>query len=91
LLDAICVALLPVAVAPLWQLKQPEVTPAWLNTALAQVPVTWQFSHWLSVGMWAACLPPAATPLWQLKQFPLTPLWSNTAPVQVLVLWQVSH
>jgi hypothetical protein len=37
---------LPVAVLPLWQLAQPELTPEWLNLAPEKLVVLlWQFSQ----------------------------------------------
>ena len=32
------------------------------------MPVVWQSSHRLLVGMWLPCLPTALAPLWQLEQ-----------------------
>ena len=47
----ICVADLPVAVVPLWQLEQVAVTLLWLNVAGVQPLVLWQSLHSALVGM----------------------------------------
>jgi hypothetical protein len=60
----ICVAGLPAAVVPLWQVVQvPGVTPAWLKVAGFQAVVRWQVSHDAVVGIWDAGLPVAVVPL----------------------------
>jgi hypothetical protein len=58
-----CVALLPVAVVPLWQVLQPLVIPVWLNVAGFHAIVLWQVSHSAVVGTWVAVLPVAIAPL----------------------------
>jgi hypothetical protein len=60
----ICLADLPFAVVPLWQLPQPLVTPVWLKFTLAKLVVLlWQDSHAAVVITCVADLPVAATPL----------------------------
>ena len=72
-LEAMCVAVLPLAVVPLWQLAQPVVMPTWSNAVAGfQAAVLWQLSQVLLAGMWVAILPVAIVPLWQLKQAPMT-------------------
>ena len=46
-----CVADLPVAMMPLWQLAQLLATPAWSNVAGIHAVVTWQSPHSRVVGM----------------------------------------
>ena len=71
---ATCVAFLPVAVVPLWQLAQVPVTPVWLKVTVVQLEVdVWQVSQELDVAMCLTPLPVALLPLWQLEQFPVTP------------------
>ncbi len=48
---AMWVAVLPVAVVPLWQPEQPLVTPVWSKRPVLQVAVVWQLSQLLSAGM----------------------------------------
>ena len=72
---AICVAFLPVAVVPLWQLAQVPVTPVWLKVTVAQLLVDlWHVSHAAVVITCVAFLPVAVVPLWQLAQVPVTPV-----------------
>ncbi len=53
-----CVAGLPVALVPLWQVAQvPGATLLWSNTAPCQVLVVWQSSQVLALAMWLAGLP----------------------------------
>ena len=62
-----CVAGLPVAVVPLWQVAQvPAAMPVWLKVAGVQAVVVWQVSHEAVVGTWVAVLPVAVVPLWQV-------------------------
>ena len=63
LVVARCVAVLPVAVVPLWQEKQFPVMPEWLNVAGVQPLVRWQSSHALLVARWVAVFPLAVRPL----------------------------
>lgn len=77
LLVAMWVAGLPVAVVPLWQLKQVPVTLLWSKLATVQLEVLWQVSQEALVAMWVAGLPVAVVPLWQLAQVPVTALWSK--------------
>ncbi len=72
LVEAMCVAFLPVAWVPLWQLEQVPVTLAWLKLAGVQALVEWQSLHCAVVVMWFAVLPGATVPLWQLEHVPLT-------------------
>ena len=72
LVEAICVAFLPVAWVPLWQLEQVAVIPAWLKVAGVQALLVWQSLHCEVVAMWFAVLPGATVPLWQEEQVPLT-------------------
>jgi hypothetical protein len=59
-----CVAALPRALVPLWQVAQlPGATPAWLTVAGVQAVVRWQLSHAAVVGTWVAALPRALVPL----------------------------
>ena len=59
-----CVAGLPLAVDPLWQVAHvPGATPVWLNVAGFHAVVRWQVSHAAVVGMCVAGLPLAAEPL----------------------------
>ena len=58
-----CVALLPVALVPLWQLKQVPVMPLWLKVAGIQAVVRWQSSQVLLVERCVALLPVAFVPL----------------------------
>ena len=59
LLVVICVAFLPVACVPLWQLTQLPVTPLWLNVAGRQAVLVWQVSQLLLEVMCVAFLPVA--------------------------------
>src|SRR5512145_1766694 len=75
-----CVAVLPVAREPLWQVAQvPGETPLWSKPeAGVQAVVLWQLSHEPLVAMWLVLLPGAVLPLWQLAQLPgVTPVWLN--------------
>jgi len=59
-----CVALLPLAVVPLWQeLQVPGATLLWLMVAGVQPVVRWQVSHEAVVEMWLEFLPLAVVPL----------------------------
>ena len=69
-----CVADLPVAVVPLWQLAHVPVTLEWLKVAGVHAVVWWQVPHSAEVWMWVAGLPVALVPLWQLEQVPVTSL-----------------
>ena len=61
---ATCVAFLPVAVVPLWQLAQVPVTPLWLNVTVLQLLVDlWHVSHAAVVVTCVAFLPVAVVPL----------------------------
>ena len=70
-----CVAFLPVAVVPLWQLTQLPVMPLW-SKALAGIHamVVWQALHSCAVERCVADLPVAMVPLWQEEQVPTTSL-----------------
>ena len=72
-----CVADLPVAWVPLWQLEQAAVMPVWLKLAGVQALVEWQSLHCAVVAMWVAGLPAALVPLWQDEQVPVTWVWST--------------
>ncbi len=72
LVVVICVADLPVAWVPLWQLEQLAVIPAWLKLAGVQAEVEWQSLHCAVVAICVPGLPVAAVPLWQLEQVPVT-------------------
>ena len=68
---AICVAGLPLADVPLWQVEQvPGATPVWLNVAGTHAVVRWQASQEPVVAMCVAGLPLAELPLWQVAQVP---------------------
>ncbi len=70
-----CVAVLPLADEPLWQVAQvPAATPVWLKVAGVQAVVRWQVSQDAVVTMWIAVLPFAVEPLWQLAQVPAATL-----------------
>jgi hypothetical protein len=93
-----CWAPLPVALVPLWQLKQLPVMPLWSKLAGSQAAVVWQFWQLLSVTGWFAGLPVmnpvliATVPLWQETQVPVTCVWSTlVAGFQVVVPWQFSQ
>ena len=81
-------AVLPVALLPLWQLEQlvAEVKVLWSALAPLQVVLDlWQLSQPAVVDRWPLFLPVATVPLWQLEQ-PVTTetlLW-NFAGVQLL-------
>ena len=72
LVVVMCVAVLPVAVVPLWQEAQVPVTFAWLKLAGVQALVVWQSEHCAVVAMWLLGLPAALVPLWQDEQVPVT-------------------
>ena len=72
LVVVICVADLPVACVPLWQLEQLPLIPAWLKLAGVQAEVEWQSLHCAVVAMWLAGLPAALLPLWHDEQVPVT-------------------
>ena len=81
-------AVLPVALLPLWQLEQLVALVKVLWSALAPLQVLldlWQLSQPAVVDRWLLFLPVATVPLWQLEQ-PVTTetlLW-NFAGVQLL-------
>ena len=81
-------AVLPVALLPLWQLEQLVALVKVLWSALAPLQVLldlWQLSQPAVVDRWPLFLPVATVPLWQLEQ-PVTTetlLW-NLAGVQLL-------
>ena len=81
-------AVLPVALLPLWQLEQLVALVKVLWSALAPLQVLldlWQLSQPAVVDRWPLFLPVATVPLWQLEQ-PVTTetlLW-NFAGVQLL-------
>jgi hypothetical protein len=81
-------AVLPVALLPLWQLEQlvAELKVLWSALAPLQVLLDlWQLSQPAVVDRWPLFLPVATVPLWQLEQ-PVTTetlLW-NLAGVQLL-------
>ena len=83
---------MPVAVDPLWQLKQPLVTALWSKRASRQLLMPWQSSHRFELAMWLGDFPPAAMlPMWQLPQLsPVLP-WSMRAGSQKRVTWQSLH
>jgi hypothetical protein len=55
---------LPVALVPLWQLKQLPTTPSWLKpVAGVHAEVPWQLLHSALVAMWVGGLPVAPVPL----------------------------
>jgi hypothetical protein len=59
-----CVVPLPVAFAPLWQLKQLPVIPEWSKPVAGfQAVGLWQFPQALSLAMWLTGLPVATEPL----------------------------
>ena len=81
-------AVLPIAVLPLWQAAQPETIPVWFILAPVNVTVLWwQVSHGCVVVRWVADLPLAMVPLWQVAQPDEMPTWFIVAPVNVTVLW----
>ena len=81
-------AVLPVALVPLWQLEQLVAVVKVLWSALAPLQVLldlWQLSQPAVVDRWPLFLPVATVPLWQLEQ-PVTTetlLW-NLAGVQAV-------
>ena len=82
-----CVAVLPVAMVPLWQDVQVPVTCVWSTfVAGRQTVVEWQDSHFTVDVMCVALLPVAEVPLWQVEQ-PLTmPACENVAGVHATVV-----
>src|SRR5512140_2155971 len=89
---AICVAVLPVAMTPLWQLEQVPMTWAWSTfDAGFHALTTWQASQTFDVKMCVAFLPLAFTPLWQFAQPDVMPLWVKFAGCQAMVEWQALH
>ena len=89
LLLAMCVADLPVAVTPLWQLTQVPVTPLCVKVAGVQAVVPWQVEHSAVVGICVADFPLALVPLWQLEQVPVTSAWLTAfAGDHAVVVWQ---
>jgi hypothetical protein len=81
-------ALLPVALVPLWQLEQLVALVNVLWSALAPVQIVvdlWQLSQLAVVERWLAVLPVATVPLWQLEQPVLTETLAwNLAGVQLV-------
>ena len=81
-------ALLPVALVPLWQLVQVVAEVKVLWSALAPVHVVldlWQLSQLAVVERWLAVLPVAVVPLWQVEQPVLTATLAwNFAGVQAV-------
>ncbi len=68
-----CEAPLPVALVPLWQLKQLPVMLEWSKpVAGLQAVVQWQLPHSALVGTCVAGLPAAVVPSWQDEQLPVT-------------------
>ena len=63
LVVVICVADLPVAWFPLWQLEQLPLIPAWLKFAGVQALVEWQSLHCAVVAIWLLDLPLALVAL----------------------------
>ena len=62
----ICVADLPFAVAPLWQVAQPALMPVWFHFApLKRSVLLWQVSQGAAVTTCIGGLPRACVPLWQ--------------------------
>jgi hypothetical protein len=88
-----CVAPLPRACVPLWQVPQvPGVTAVWLNVAGIHAVVRWHTSQAALVATCVAGLPRACVPLWQVAQVPAaTPVWLKVAGVHAVVRWHVSH
>ena len=82
-----CVADLPLAVVPLWQVAQlPGVTPVWVKVAGVHAVVRWQLSQDSVVGRCVGVLPFAVVPLWQVAQVPgVTPVWLNVAGIHAVV------
>ena len=81
-------AVLPVALLPLWQLEQLVALVKVLWSALAPVHVVldlWQLSQLAVVARWLAVLPVAVVPLWQVEQPVLTATLAwNLAGVQLV-------
>ena len=81
-------ALLPVALTPLWQLEQVVALVKVLWSALAPVQIVvdlWQLSQLAVVERWLAVLPVATVPLWQLEHPVLTATLAwNLAGVQAV-------
>ena len=70
-LVARCVAFLPVALTPLWQLEHVPVMPSWVNPVAGfHASVLWHMPHSEAVAMCVADLPGALIPSWQLEQVP---------------------
>ena len=67
------------AVAPLWQLAQLPVMPAWSNRAPDQLLVVWQALQSCEVCGCTIGLPTVWTPSWHEEQLAVTPLWSKRA------------
>ena len=64
-----CVACLPVAAVPLWQVAQLPLTWLWSTRVTGfQNTVEWQDSQFVVEAMWVGVLPVAMVPLWQLAQ-----------------------
>ncbi|OIN93538.1 MAG: hypothetical protein AUJ20_03750 [Comamonadaceae bacterium CG1_02_60_18] len=83
-----CVAFLPVALLPLWQLAQLVALVKVLWSALAPLQVEvdlWQLSQPAVVWIWLLFLPVAVLPLWQLEQLLVTETLAwNLAGVQLV-------
>ena len=99
-LVAICVAGLnngvtPANEAPLWQLAQPVLMPAWFMVVPAKLVVDlWHVSQDALVGIWLAGLAKPAPPnLWQVAHPVVMPVWFIAAPPinEAVDLWQVSQ
>jgi hypothetical protein len=87
------VAVLPVAVVPLWHVVQvPAPTDAWLYAAGVQPVVRWPVSHDCVVTTCAEVFPFAVVPLWQLVHVPgAIPMWSKRAIENDAVTWHSAH
>ena len=83
----ICVALLPSALVPLWQLEQVPWTAAWFTVLTGDHAVlVWQSAQAVVVAMWLALLPVAVVPLWHETQVAVVLAWLKVAGVQPVVL-----
>lgn len=103
MLTGMCVAGLPLAVLPLWQVSQVPVPTAlaaeWANTTVNQLAVDlWQLSQPLTMVLWVVLLgrrcPGAYVPMWQVWHWlPTDTLLCRRAGVQAVKpdLWQVSQ
>jgi hypothetical protein len=85
-------AVLPVAMAPLWHEEQLPSTCAWSTRVTGcQVDVAWQLSQAALDLMWEVFLPVARTPSWQLAQLAVMPVWSKPAGRHAIVVWHELH